>query len=203
MDLFGHDPAANLLPCDGIVRCFGAVLNETEAEKCFTSLRDSTPWRHDEVVIFGKRIVTAREVAWYADDGISYRYSGTTKPGLAWTPELLTLKSLAESLTGHTYNSCLLNHYHDGSEGMGWHSDDEKSIVGDSAIASISLGAAREFRLKHKRTDERVSIQLDPGTLLLMAGSTQRHWLHSIPKTQKVHAPRINLTFRSVYPRTL
>lgn len=198
MDLFGHDPDANLLPRDGIVRFFGAVMTAAAAEKCFATLRDTTPWRHDEVVIFGKRIVTAREVAWYADDGISYRYSGITKPGLAWTPDLLALKSLAESLTGHTYNSCLLNHYHGGSEGMGWHSDDEKSIVRDSAIASISLGAAREFRLKHKRTDERVSVLLESGTLLLMVGSTQRHWLHSIPKTKKVQAPRINLTFRSV-----
>lgn len=199
MDLFGHDPDANLLPCDGIVRFFGQVLTPEVAEKYFATLRDTTPWRHEEVVIFGKRIVTAREVAWYADAGISYRYSGTTKEALAWTPDLLFLKSLAERLTGHTYNSCLLNHYHDGSEGMGWHSDDEKSIVRDSAIASLSLGAAREFRLKHKRTDQRVSIQLESGNLLLMTGATQRHWLHSLPKTQKVQTARINLTFRSVH----
>ncbi len=196
MDLFPADPAANLLPCDGAVHYHGPILSVTDSSAVYQSLLDDIPWAHDEIVMFGKRIVTAREVAWVGDHGLSYTYSGTTKEPLPWTPALAELKKLAEELSEATFNSCLLNLYHDGGEGMGWHSDDEKSIVRDSAIASISLGAEREFRLKHKRTDEKVSVLLESGSLLVMKGTTQTHWLHSIPITKKITSPRVNLTFR-------
>ncbi len=196
MDLFPADPATNLLPHDGTVNYFGPILSATDSADIYQTLLNNIPWSHDEVVIFGKRIVTAREVAWFGDAGLSYRYSGTTKHPEPWTPELIKLKKLAEHLSDCSFNSCLLNLYHNGGEGMGWHSDDEKSIVRDSAIASISLGAEREFRLKHKRTDDKVSVVLESGSLLVMKDSTQRHWLHSIPKTKRVTTPRINLTFR-------
>ena len=114
------------------------------------------------------------------------------------TPELATLKLLVEKLTNNSFNSCLLNLYHDGNEGMAWHSDDEKSLGKDSTIASISLGAEREFRLKHKRGEEKISVRLENGSLLVMKGSTQSHWLHCIPKSKKITTPRINLTFRSM-----
>jgi alkylated DNA repair dioxygenase AlkB len=198
MDLFGHDPSANLLPCDGVVNYLGAALSASEASTFYQTLLDEVPWSHDEVVMFGRRVVTAREVAWFGDVGLAYRYSGTTKQPLPWTPELTRLKTYAEKLSKSRFNSCLLNLYHDGGEGMGWHSDDEKSIVRDSAIAAISLGAEREFRLKHKGTGEKVSIVLESGSLLVMKGATQRHWLHSVPKSKKVVSPRINLTFRTM-----
>lgn len=198
MDLFPVDPITNLLPRDGTVNYFGSILSTIDSDKTYQTLFDEVPWSHDEVVMFGKRIVTAREVAWFGDPGLSYRYSGTTKDPLEWTPELVELKALAENLSGLRFNSCLLNLYHDGGEGMGWHSDDETSILRDSGIASISLGAEREFRLKHKTGGEKVSILLESGSLLVMKGSTQRHWLHSIPKTKTVITPRINLTFRQM-----
>ena len=198
MDLFGNDPTANLLPCDGTVNYFGPVLAVSEARRHYDALLRDIPWKHDEAVIFGKRIVTARKVAWYGDSDFSYTYSGTTKQALDWTPGLAELKTLVESLAGSRFNSCLLNLYHNGGEGMAWHSDDEKSLVRNSAIASLSLGAEREFRFKHKRDGLKTSVLLESGSLLVMKGATQSHWLHSIPKSKKVISPRINLTFRTM-----
>ena len=198
MDLFGHDPTANLLPCDGTVNYHGPILSPADTMHYYETFLREIPWKNDAAVIFGKRIVTARKVAWYGDSSFSYTYSGTTKHALAWTPELATLKLLVEKLTNNSFNSCLLNLYHDGNEGMAWHSDDEKSLGKDSTIASISLGAEREFRLKHKRGEEKISVRLENGSLLVMKGSTQSHWLHCIPKSKKITTPRINLTFRSM-----
>ena len=198
MDLFGNDPTANLLPFDGTVNYHGPVLTPTETRRFYETLLHGIPWKHDEAVIFGKRIVTARKVAWYGDSNFSYTYSGTTKQALLWTAELAALKAIVEKLAGTAFNSCLLNLYHNGNEGMAWHSDDERSLGKNSTIASVSLGAEREFRLKHKRLDEKVSVMLESGSLLVMKDATQTHWLHSIPKTKKITTPRINLTFRTM-----
>jgi len=198
MNLFAPDPTANLLPCDGTVNYHGPVLTPADTRRFYETLLHDIPWKHDEAVIFGKRIVTARKVAWYGDSNFSYTYSGTTKQALLWTAELAALKALVEKLAGTAFNSCLLNLYHDGNEGMAWHSDDERSLGRNSMIASVSLGAEREFRLKHKRLDEKVSVTLESGSLLVMKDATQTHWLHSIPKTKKITTPRINLTFRTM-----
>ena len=198
MDLFPNDPAVNLLPYDGTVHYHGPIFTPAAASKYYVHLLQEIPWKHDEAVIFGKRIITARKVAWYGDSNFSYTYSGTTKQALLWTPELIALKTKVEQLTGTLFNSCLLNLYHDGNEGMAWHSDDEKSLGKNSTIASISLGAEREFRLKHKHSDNKISVLLESGSLLVMQGATQTHWLHSIPKSKKIKAPRINLTFRTM-----
>lgn len=200
MDLFPPDPSANLLPCDGIVTYHGRILGAVDAQRYESALMTTVPWRNDEAVIFGKHIVTARKVAWYGDTDFSYTYSGTTKQALPWTRELLELKDLAGEWTGSTFNSCLLNLYHDGREGMGWHSDDEKSLVRNSCIASMSFGADRKFSFRHKRTKETVSVMLESGSVLVMAGETQVHWVHQLPKSAKVTTPRINLTFRSMLP---
>ncbi|MEP2775286.1 MAG: alpha-ketoglutarate-dependent dioxygenase AlkB [Luteolibacter sp.] len=196
MDLFGADPAANLLPRDGEVFYHGAVVSGADCAGLLAALLREIPWQHDVTMMFGKRIVTARKVAWYADGGASYSYSGTTKQAHPWSDLLLGLKQAAEQRTGAEYNSCLLNLYHGGDEGMGWHSDDEKEIVEGSSIASLSFGAERKFSFKHKLTKETVSVVLEDGSLLDMRGQTQRCWLHQLPKTKKVSAPRANLTFR-------
>ena len=198
MELFGADPAANLLPCDGEVNYFGPVLSPGAAGSLYECLLHTIPWKSDEVVLFGKRIITARKVAWYGDANFSYTYSGTTKQALIWTPELAALRTLIQTLTGDQYNSCLLNLYQSGNEGMGWHSDDEKSLDRKSSIASVSFGAIREFRFKHKVTGVKAAVQLDHGSLLVMRPGAQTHWLHSLPKTAKVGSPRINLTFRTM-----
>lgn len=198
MDLFGNDSTVNLLPRDGTVNYFGPILSPADTRRFYEMLLGEIPWKNDEAVIFGKRIVTARKVAWYGDSNFSYTYSGTTKQALVWTDELAALKSIVEQLTATRFNSCLLNLYHDGNEGMAWHSDDEKSLGRNSTIASVSLGAEREFRLKHKRTDDRISVLLESGSLLVMKDATQTHWLHSIPKSKTIKTPRINLTFRTM-----
>jgi len=198
MDLFGYDPAVNLLPCDGTVNYHGPVLDPGGAQRYYEALLHHVPWKNDAVSVFGKHHVTARKVAWYGDPGLAYTYSGTTRQPLPWTDGLLELKALAERLACARFNSCLLNLYHHGNEGMGWHSDNEKSIVLNSVIASLSFGAEREFRFKHKHLPATVKVLLKSGSLLIMKGTTQTHWLHSIPKSQKILIPRINLTFRSM-----
>ena len=125
-----------------------------------------------------------------------YIYSNTEKKALPWTSELTKLKHVAENLSNTKFNSCLLNLYHDGNEGMGWHSDDEKSIEEHSTISSVSFGADRKFSFKHKQSKEIISILLEHGSLLLMKGQTQKNWLHSLPKSKNITLPRINLTFR-------
>jgi alkylated DNA repair dioxygenase AlkB len=196
MDLFGYDPAVNLLPCDGTVNYYGPVLDPGGAQRYYEALLQHVPWKNDEVIVFGKHHVTARKVAWFGDPGLAYTYSGTTREPLAWNAELLELKALVERLTGARFNSCLLNLYHHGGEGMGWHSDDEKSLGRDTAIASLSFGAEREFRFKHKLLPATARVLLEHGSLLVMKDATQTHWLHSIPQSRKILTSRINLTFR-------
>jgi len=189
----------NLLPRDGVVTDHGALLTPAEADQAFTDLLAELPWHHDEVILFGKRIVTARKVSWHGDHPFTYTYSRIQRTAQPWTPALGALKARIESATGTTYNSCLANLYHHGGEGMAWHSDDEPMLARHAPIASLSLGAARRFDFRHK-TDStlRLSVQLTHGSLLLMAGETQSYWLHALPKTKKVTAPRINLTFRTI-----
>ncbi len=200
MDLFSEAGAGarNLLPYDGIALYYGPVMSAEQASEYFALLMRDIAWRHDEAVIMGKKITTRRKVAWYADAPFSYTYSGVTKTALAWTAPLLALKALVEASSGETYNSCLLNLYHDGSEGMAWHSDAERDLKRDGAIGSLSLGAARKFAFKHKKTSETLSMTLEHGSLLVMKGATQTHWLHRLPPSARVHAPRINLTFRTI-----
>jgi len=198
MSLFDHDLTQNLLPFDGEVYYHGIVFNPQQAGFYYDCLLRTIEWKHDEAFIFGKLIQTKRKTAWYGDEGFSYTYSKITRHALPWTKELMQLKQLAEIHTGAVYNSCLLNLYHNGDEGVSWHSDDEETLEKHASIASFSFGAERIFSFKHKRTKETRSILLENGSLLVMKGSTQVNWLHSIPKTKKVKKPRVNLTFRMI-----
>ena len=155
-------------------------------------------WKNDRAVLFGKTIITNRKVAWYADEPFSYTYSKIKKTALPWTKTLLNLKDITEKESGEEYNSCLLNLYHNGSEGVSWHSDGEKDLKKNGAIGSLSFGAQRKFSFKHKRTKENVSKILEHGSLLVMRGVTQTHWVHQLPTTKTTHVPRINLTFRKI-----
>ena len=200
MDLFGDslDSTKNLLPKDGIVNYYGKLFLQQEANHYFNNLLTDIEWKNDEAFIMGKLIITKRKAAWYGDSAFEYSYSNRTKIALPWTKELLTLKSKIEIETGESFNSCLLNLYHSGEEGMAWHSDGEKDLKKDGAIGSVSFGAERKFSFKHKKTGQKVSILLEHGSLLVMTGSTQTHWLHRLPPTKLVSAARINLTFRSI-----
>ena len=200
MDLFNQiiDKHKNWLPYEGTVNYYGRLFNKQVADDYFEKLLSTVEWRNDEAIIFGKRIITKRKVAWYGDKSFEYSYSNTTKYALAWTKELLELKTAIEKETGETFNSCLLNLYHNGDEGMAWHSDGETDLKKDGAIGSLSFGAERKFVFKHKQTKEKVALILEHGSLLVMKDTTQTHWLHRLPPTKKINTPRINLTFRTI-----
>ena len=187
-----------MLPHGGIVNYYGKLFTPQQANHYLETLLDTIDWKNDEAVIYGKLIVTKRKVAWYGESEFEYTYSNTTKKALPWTKELLELKSIVEEKTGETFNSCLLNLYHDGSEGMAWHRDAEKDLKKDGAIGSLSFGAERKFAFKHKTTKEITSLILEHGSLLVMKGATQTNWLHRLPPTKLVSRPRVNLTFRTI-----
>ena len=189
----------NLLHKDGTVNYYGKILSSEEANQYFGLLMQKILWENDEVIIFGKHIVTKRKTAWYGDSEYLYTYSNTTKQALAWTKELSELKQIVEERVGTKFNSCLLNLYHNGNEGMGWHSDDEEALgKNNTTIASLSFGAERKFSFKHKQTKQMISLVLEHGSLLIMKDATQTNWLHSLPKSKKITQPRINLTFRTI-----
>jgi alkylated DNA repair dioxygenase AlkB len=196
MDLFNQELVTNLLPHDGEVNYYGKIMSQQKAEHYLDRMQNTIEWRNDEAKIFGRHIITKRKVAWYGDHNYSYTYSNTTKQALTWTKELIELKKRVEKFTETVFNSCLLNLYHTGEEGMAWHSDDEKTLGKDTAIASLSFGAERKFAFKHKETKEVVSLVLETGSLLIMKGATQTNWLHRLPQTTKIKTPRVNLTFR-------
>lgn len=189
---------SNLLPCDGEVKYFGPIFSLPESQQNFSTLKETIDWKRDSLIMYGRRITTRRKVAWYGDKPFEYTYSNVKKKAKAWTLDLIQMKAQVENKLDLRFNSCLLNYYHDGSEGMTWHCDDEKDLVKNGAIASLSLGAERKFVLRHKLTKEKISVLLEHGSLLLMAGTTQSHWQHALPITKKVLGPRINLTFRSI-----
>lgn len=200
MDLFEQleGKPHNLLPCDGTVHYYGKILSQVKANEAYKTLLEKVAWQHDEAVIMGERIKTKRKVAWYGDCAFPYEYSRTTKIAQPWFDELLGLKSVVEEQTGEVFNSCLLNLYHNGDEGMAWHSDAEKALKKNGAIASLSLGAERKFAFKHKRLKQVVSKVLQHGSLLVMKDATQTNWLHRLPPTKTINTPRINLTFRTI-----
>ncbi len=193
-----HNLNNNLLPADGTVNYFGKLFTAQESNMFYEALLNNIEWRNDEAIIFGKKIITKRKVAWYGSKDFAYTYSKVTKRALPWTADLMALKNKIEQATNETFNSCLLNLYHNGSEGMAWHSDAEKDLKKNGAIGSLSFGAERKFAFKHKQTKEVVNVFLEHGSLLVMKDETQMHWLHRLPPTKVVSTPRVNLTFRTI-----
>ena len=198
-DLFSDlSTPSNLLHQDGTVHYYGPVMTQSAANSFYEQLLSQINWQPDQAIMFGKTITTSRKIAWMAEQPFSYTYSNTTKTAQPFSPVLLQLKKIAEQESGETFNACLLNLYHDGSEGMAWHSDGEKDLKKNGAIASMSFGAERKFAFKHKKSQETVSLYLQNGSLLIMKGTTQIHWLHRLPPTKSISTPRINLTFRTM-----
>ncbi|MDN3619421.1 alpha-ketoglutarate-dependent dioxygenase AlkB [Polaribacter undariae] len=198
MDLFSSETIQNILPFDGVTNYHGIILNKKQCAFYYQKLMETINFKNDEAIIFGKKILTKRKVAWYGESEYSYTYSKITKTANIFTKELLALKEIVEQESGETYNSCLLNLYHSGDEGMAYHSDGEKMLKENGAIASLSLGADRKFSFKHKVNKQRIDIILEKGSLLVMKKGTQTNWLHRLPPTKKVNSPRINLTFRTI-----
>ncbi len=199
MDLFSDSSTTeNLLPYDGEVIFYGNLLDQNEAAHFYKSLLEKVEWSHDKSLVYGKEIVTKRKIAWYGSKEFAYTYSGYTRVAMPWIEELLALKQLVELYTNSMYNSCLLNLYHNGEEGMSWHSDDEIDLIKEGSIACLSLGAQRRLDFKHKQTGEKKQFELPNGSLIEMEGETQKNWLHCLAITKKVTTPRISLTFRQM-----
>ncbi len=172
----------NIISHGGEAIYYGEVFEEGHADEVFKKLLHQTKWKKSTWVIYDKEHITERKVAWYSKRKV-------------WPVELLEMKKVVEGITGITYNSVLLNLYETGNVGMGWHRDDE-SLEEDSSIVSVSLGAERRFDFRHVETKETVSIILEHGSMLVMQGVLQNFWKHQVPKSKRVHHPRINLTFR-------
>jgi alkylated DNA repair dioxygenase AlkB len=193
------EPGERLPLEDADVRFWPAAFGIAEASELLDRLLTEIDWQQEQVLIFGQRRPVPRLVAWHGDPGANYMYSGTPHQPLPWTPALALIRERVLGLTGCTFNSVLLNLYRDGRDGMGWHSDDEPELGRDPVIASVSFGAPRRFCLRHRRRkDQRLDVSLGNGSLLLMAGATQHHWVHAVPKTAIPVGQRVNLTFRRI-----
>ncbi len=171
-----------------------------QSARLFRTLFDEVSWEQRAITVYGKKHLQPRLVAWIGDPGTTYTYTGLTLHPAPWTAPVLSIKAVVELIAGTTFNSVLLNQYRDGADAVGWHSDDEPELGSNPVIASVSLGATRRFDLRHRLTGETVKVLLPSGSILVMAGRTQREWLHQVPRTKKVKEPRINLTFRQIWP---
>ena len=196
--LFDHPGPAVILAKDGRADYFSDFYKLDECDHLFQSLLSSVSWESDRIQMFGRMVTTSRKVAWVGDSQCSYTYSGVQKVPQEWTKNLLEIKHKLEQITGYAYNSCLLNLYHTGNEGMGWHSDDEKELDSSTPIASVSLGARRKFAFRHKQDKTTSSLFLENGSLLIMHPPIQEYWQHALLKTKIASGPRINLTFRQI-----
>ena len=194
-----QQPGDLLNDADGQVVLFRQYMAAEDARDAYEALLASSPWRQEELSLFGRKVLTPRLSSWHGD--VPYTYSGLAMTPEPWTPQLLMIRKRVEAVSGRTFNSVLLNLYRDGRDSMGWHSDDEPELGINPTIASVSLGETRRFRLRHKAGKEKtLSIDLPDASLLLMSGPLQHHWQHAVPKTSRKIGARINLTFRWTSP---
>lgn len=178
-----------------------AFLTNEESSRYLGSIVEALHWQQRTLRVYNKDHLTPRLVAWCAEPGVKYSYSGDTTPQQDWPSALVQLKSKVERICNTRFNGALLNYYRDGEDSMGWHCDDEASLGEQPIIASLSLGAERtfQFRPKPPLTGERIDLQLDNGSLLLMSGNTQKFWQHALPKRKRIQQARLNITFRYVH----
>ena len=200
-DLFAPAPTDNLLPYDGNVNDLGVIIDD--ANSLYNTLLTDLPWQSDIVTLFGKTHVTTRQIVWMGDTEADYQYSGHVRQTVPWSSTVFHVKQYVEQALAKigvtaNFNTCLLNYYPSGSDGMGYHADDEKELGAQPVIASLSLGATRKFVFKHKKTQDKVELYLESGQLVVMHGDTQTFWKHTITKTKKVSEGRISLTFRKM-----
>ncbi|MEY2830877.1 MAG: hypothetical protein RLZZ574_135 [Cyanobacteriota bacterium] len=197
---FESNEAQNFELPDGDLIFYPAAFTTTEADRFLKNLKQETFWQQDNIKMYGKEIPLPRLTAWYGDSGRNYTYSGIAMNPHPWNSTLLEIKQKVEQLSQVCFNSVLLNLYRTGSDGVNWHSDDEPELAPCHTIASVSFGDTRRFVMKHKTKTEvdKFELELTHGSVLLMRGETQQHWLHQVPKTRKMVNSRINLTFRVI-----
>lgn len=190
-----HTNQKNIIPDNGYT-CYIPNFINHKSPTFHKKLLENVHWKHDELTLFGKKIITKRQVAFEGDEQIEYTYSKQQKIASPWSKIVLELKQILEKELNTQFNGCLLNLYDSGEIGMAWHSDNEPELDSEGIIASLSFGATRTFQLKHKQTGEKIDIKLENGSLLLIDMESQQYWLHQLKKEIKVKGSRINLTFR-------
>lgn len=184
---------------DAEVHYSSGFLRPDRADRLLAELRAELDWQQREIKLFGRKVKSPRLTAFHGEPGSVYTYSNLRLEPQPWTPALDEIRTELADVSGHVFDCVLANLYRDGSDSMGWHSDDERELGIEPIIASVSLGAARRFALHHRRRkDQRVAIDLEHGSLLIMAGQTQHHWKHALPKTRRAVGERVNLTFRRI-----
>jgi len=189
MDLFNHGP-------DIVIKA--DFFSAGERPRIFEELKAQVAWRQEAMQFGRRKVLQPRLTAWYGDEGKTYVYSGIRNHPLPWTPLLLTLKAGAEGFAETVFNSVLLNYYRDGTDSVGWHADNESELGERPIIASLSFGATRTFELRRRTTGKVAKVPLTSGSILVMRGTTQRDWVHRIPK-EPGSTGRINLTFRFIH----
>lgn len=190
----------NLAPFDGALYWLRGFYPPDRAWALFKTLYSGLDWRQEQLFIYGRWLKVPRLMAWYGDAGAHYRYSGVDHVPLPWTAELLDLRADIQTVCGQGFNSVLANLYRDGRDSMGCHADDEKELGANPVIASLSFGDCRLLRFRHPASGCKLDVELASGDLLVMAGELQHHWRHELPKTRQAKQPRINLTFRNIFP---
>ena len=198
MTLFdsGNLEPRELLPGDGSMVYHRGFYSLMDSDVLMAELLREVPWEARPITIFGRTVMQPRLACWFGD--VSYSYSGITLEPRPWSTRLAGVKANVEEFTGHQFNSVLANLYRNGNDSMGWHADDEPELGVEPCIASVSLGQTRKFRIRHRETKETVTIDLEPGSLVVMSGLSQKCWIHEVPKARRITEPRINLTFRFV-----
>ena len=199
-DLFANEPPRNLLPFDGEVLLLRDIMDHDSADRSFIRLKSGIDRQQEIAKIHGKEIPVPRLTAWYGE--VAYRYSGVYHPASPFPSVVAPLRKLAEDLSSASFNTVLLNQYRDGRDSVSWHADDEEVLGDNPTIASLTFGEERRFHFRHKKSGDRISIDLPHNSALIMSGATQHCWVHQLPKTAKQVGPRINLTFRYTRPET-
>ena len=198
MGLGVFEAGEEILPYDKSAILYENALGDLNDSEIFDELFKNIPWESKIIKMYGKENPQPRLVAWFGDLGRSYSYSNITMDINPWTPRLKELKEICEEKSGTSFNSLLLNLYRDGNDKVAWHSDNEPELGKEPCIASLSLGATRRFKFRHREDKNVLERSLDSGSLVVMSGLSQKKWEHEIPLEKKVKNPRINLTFRKV-----
>ena len=185
---------------DADVTLYEAQSSQLVGNYSAQDLIDNIAWRKETIKLYGKTYVQPRLLEFYGDEGVSYVYSRKRYTAKPWTPLLADLRDIAEQVSGQRSNSVLANYYRDERDSMGFHADDEPELGAEPTIVSMSFGATRVFVMKHKTNKDVASVRLPlhDGSILVMKGQTQHHWVHGIEKKARSIGPRVNLTFRTV-----
>ena len=196
-----QDAVNDISLLNGKLVYFPQFFNTAESDGFMRLLKNTIAWKQESMKIYGREVLFPRLMAWHGDAASSYGFSGNIFTPEPWTPELLQILDRIMPVSGTAFNSVLLNFYRNGSDSMGWHADDEPELGAAPVIASVNFGAARRFQLRYKSDHSRkYELLLQHGSLLVMMGTLQEYWEHQVPKTSKISAGRINLTFRSIHP---